>query len=369
MAMTRCLALGGALLVLSAGCGQLWRPFLETIEPSGCTSAEAACESPDLGVVEDLATVGDWEVIDPGTPADLRAVWGYDDEQTIWFGGDESNLRSWRPGSGARIELLPTGLKVDRINAISGWGGGDDSNGVAVAVGAPNVLVYWSGLLWKNGAPTNPVGTELTGVALTQAGYLYASGDNGTLYYGSVGGQYQLTRLGPSGQGLVRGVARADTVSVWAIVANGDVVRSNSGTNSVLTGLAGLTLYGVWAQPTLPLQIGDFTMNGMSRPYVVGASGLLTRSDGNGRFTPESLPQEDDIILRDRYAVTGNLLGEVWVAGQDGRLLYYDGRVWKVVAPPMGEGRSLRGIWVGPRSHKPWVVGDRGLLMRRRTAP
>lgn len=364
MAMTRCLALGGAVLLLAAGCGPLWRPFLETIEPSGCAPAETGCTSPDLGVTEDLAPLPDWEVIDPGTQVDLRAIWGNDTEKTIWFGGEEEALRSWRPGSGVRLEQLP--VKVGRINAISGWSG-DDNNGVVVAVGDPNVLIYWSGILWKDGVPASPVGSSLTGVTLTQPGYLYASGNNGALYYGPVGGPYSVTRLGPSGLGLVVGVARADTSSVWAIIGNGDVVRSYAGTNSVLTGLAGLTLHGVWAPPPMPLGPGDFTVNGPSRPYVVGAGGLVTRSDNNGRFAPEPLPQEDDLVLRERYAVTGNQLGEVWVAGQDGRLLYYDGRSWEVV--PTKDGRSLRGIWVAPTSRRPWVVGDLGLLMHRLTPP
>lgn len=367
MAITRCLTLGGAALILAAGCGQLWRPFLENVEPGGCDSAEAACTSPDLGVVEDLTPLGDWEVLDPGTQADLRAIWGYDGEQTIWFGGDDENLLSWRPGTGVRKELLPS-IKVSRIHAISGWPGNDE-RGLVVAVGEPNVLVYWNGLLWKDGPPANPVGTVLTGVTLTQSGYLYVSGDSGALYYGPVGGAYQVTRLGPSGLGLVVSVARADASSVWAILANGDVVRSYGGMNSVYTGLAGQTLYGVWAPPPMPFTQGDLTLNGPSRPYVVGAGGLVTRADTNGRFSPERLPEENDIVLRDRYAVTGNQLGEVWVAGQDGRLLFYDGKHWKVVPSPMGEGRSLRGIWVPPGGRKPWVVGDRGLLMRRRTLP
>lgn len=367
MRKRRGLALGGTVLALAAGCGQLWRPFLETIEPSGCESAEAACTTSDLGVVTDLDPIGDWELLDPGTSADLRAIWGSGNEQTIWFGGDEETLRSWRPGVGARIESLPP-VKVGSINAISGWPG-DDDNGIVVAVGPPNVIVYWNGLVWKDGTPSAPVGSVLTGVTLTQPGYVYVSGDRGALYYGPVGGPYSVTRLGPNGLGLVVGVARADTTGAWSIVANGDVVRTSGGTNSVYTGLAGLNLYAVWAPPSLPQQLGDFTLNGPSRPYVVGGTGLVTRSDGNGRFSPEPLPPEEDLILRDRYAVTGNQLGEVWVAGQDGRLLYYDGKIWKVLPLPPNEARSLRGIWVAPGSHRPWLVGDRGLLMHRRTLP
>jgi hypothetical protein len=365
--MTRSLAralvgLGG--LLLSIGCGQLWRPFLESIEPAPCEPGVACCGEgcADLGVPEDLSPTGPWEVIPTDTSYALRAIWGYDTEQAIFLGGDAGTLLSWRPRSGVQPEVLPSQVKVEAIHALSGWNLAT-APGPVVAAGAPNVLLYYSGSLWKDISPTAPVGTVLTSVTLTQPNYLFAAGDQGALYSGPLGGTLAVARVGPSGLGLVTGVAPADSMNAWLTLATGEIYLANSnGARTRFLELMGRHLNGIWmGRPVQqPLDMGSLTY-----PYVVGAADTVAHFNSK-EFLQEPLPP-GGIIAHEFVAACGNSKGEVWVAGRRGVVLYFNTREWAELST--GSSEDLLGAWVAPGSSRPWLVGDKGQLLHLRPLP
>ncbi|MFO0573119.1 MAG: hypothetical protein U1A78_03905 [Polyangia bacterium] len=350
----------GALLV-GSGCGQLWRPFLETIEPTACDPGAAydGCGA-DLGVPQDLGPPGPWEVIPTNTPYALRAIWGYDTEQAIFLGGDAGTFLSWRPATGVQPEVLPPRVKPEVINAMSGWNLAT-APGPVVAAGAPNVLMYYTGSQWRDMAPTTPVGTALNGVALTQPGYLFAAGDQGALYSGMLGGTLSVARVGPSGLGLVTGVATADPSTVWITLATGEIFLANAnGTTTRFLEYTGKRLNGIWAGKPIqqPLDMGSVTY-----PYVVGTADTVARYNSKD-FVQEPLPT-GGILAHEFVAACGNGKGEVWVVGRRGVVFYFNTREWAELSTGLGE--DLLGAWVASGSSRPWVVGDKGQLLHLRT--
>jgi photosystem II stability/assembly factor-like uncharacterized protein len=59
--------------------------------------------------------------------------------------------------------------------------------------------------------------------------------------------------------------------------------------------------------------------------------------------------------------VTGNLAGEVWMVGDAGTILYYDGKHWAQWQIPSAV--TLRGVWFDPTTNGTWIVGDRGTIL------
>lgn len=347
-----CLAgLGG--LLGSLGCGQLWRPFLQATEPAPCAPGDPCAE--DLGVPADLGPSGPWEIIPTNTTYALRAIWGYDSEQTVFLGGDAGTLLSWRPTVGVQPEPRPLQPKVEVIHALSGWNLAT-APGPVVAAGTPNVLLYYSGALWKDISPSSPVGTVLTSVTLTQPSFLFAAGDQGALYAGTLGGTLAVARIGPGMVGMLSGVAPADPSRAWVTLATGEIfLADSSGNASRYLELTGRRLNGIWAgKPmSLPLDMGS-----LSYPFVVGTSDTLAHFDGKS-FQLEPLPPS--LIARDLSAACGNSKGEVWVVGRRGLVLYFDGAQWSELST--GIDVDLLGAWVAPGSSRPWLVADGGLLL------
>jgi len=67
------------------------------------------------------------------------------------------------------------------------------------------------------------------------------------------------------------------------------------------------------------------------------------------------------VIVSALRAVTGNLGGEVWIVGDGGAILYYDGKHWARWQDPSAV--ALRGVWFDAATSGTWIVGDQGTIL------
>lgn len=356
--------LGGPGLVLAlglapAGCGQLWRPFLQATEPTAC---EPGCPA-DLGAPLEDQGPAEWQVVPTGSTAGLAAIWGYDTEQRLFLGGDSGTLLSVDPSGKVTPEVLPPGVQPERFTALSGRTLAA-APGPVVAVGDRNVVIHWNGQSWASMAPSNPIGRTLTAVTVTPSLDVYVAGDAGALYYGRIGGTLATNRLTVAGSGSLTGAAPAEQSGAWVSASSGEVFYVSGGTSLLHRELNGTALNALWEPPVTPLPTDLGTA---SRPYVVGESGTLAQYDGKSFVRQASTRADETVSGATLTAICGNRAGELWVVGKGGLVLHILGKIWTVV--PTGSSAYLRGVWVAPDSDRPWIVGDGGLLMHRRASP
>lgn len=370
----------------SLGCSQLWRPFLQDVEEtpdcsavdeSGCDPrCDPGCDGPDLGVpASDLGGNAEWEVIPTGITTSLRAVWGLTSENRIYIGGDNAVLLSLQPGGQVMQEAIAGGSRFG-ITAITGDPIQTNPTPQSiVAVGTDNTLLYWSSTGWVTRNPASTL-DGFTGVAYPGGSTFWFGGGppGGTAaYYGRPNGPYTKAYLPISK--TVWSAWPADSSSVWFGSEQGTLYRAYSTfTNSyVLSGIGNIV--GIWGNnstgsmvPSMPCDFGmscicDFGSCSSTKFYAVQSSGTVTRFDLFGSFTVE--PRTSKAPPGNLYtAIYGNSTGQLWVTGQRGALLYYDGNEWTYLEVPTSS--DLYGVWVAPNSKRPWLVGANGLVMRRR---
>jgi hypothetical protein len=364
--------LTAVLGAVGVGCGTLWRPFLEGTAPScssadtqsGCDpSCDPGCAVADLGV--DLQPP-EWETIPSTTPAALRAVWGRADETVVYLGGDGNTLLAWRPGQGVRGEVHP-GSPTSNITSISG-----DSKGSAIpvfAAGTGSLLLYWDGRNWFQKAPTT-TGEDYFGVTYT-GNTVWFVGKPSLAYYGPPQGPFTAAFVPGAPTTFPAAVSpNTDGSSVW-IGATEALYKSYGGNTLTYPLPARDRITGLWGGASIPLAFCDggscacdLGLCPSTGPlwYATTEGGYVLRFDTSGTVSTQyklALPAPA------LTAVYGNTLGEVWVVGRAGTVLHYDGTTWRTV--DVGTTADLFGVWCAPGSQKPWLVGQNGLILRRRT--
>jgi len=106
-----------------------------------------------------------------------------------------------------------------------------------------------------------------------------------------------------------------------------------------------VVLRGVWGDGQTVLAVGD--------------KGTILRHQGS-HWSPMPAPTAKDL-----YAVFGLSADDVYAAGQDGMIVYFDGEEWTKQETGLGSmsGITLRGVW-GAEGHV-YVVGDDGTVLHR----
>ena len=61
--------------------------------------------------------------------------------------------------------------------------------------------------------------------------------------------------------------------------------------------------------------------------------------------------------------MTGSAKGELWLVGDAGTIVYYNGTTW--TRQDDASGVTLRGVWFDAETGGTWIVGDRGLILHR----
>jgi hypothetical protein len=62
------------------------------------------------------------------------------------------------------------------------------------------------------------------------------------------------------------------------------------------------------------------------------------------------------------FAVAGRAANDVWIAGQYGTLLHWNGSKWSEGSSPTS--LDLNALWVGPAGDT-WLAGANGAILRR----
>ena len=88
--------------------------------------------------------------------------------------------------------------------------------------------------------------------------------------------------------------------------------------------------------------------------WVVGDAGLVLHYDG-ATWTAQSVPTS--VGLRSAFAVSAS---DVWACGEAGVLLHYDGESWSLVMS--GTSSALHSVWAAGAAHV-YVAGDAGTLL------
>ena len=80
--------------------------------------------------------------------------------------------------------------------------------------------------------------------------------------------------------------------------------------------------------------------------------------DGSG-WTPVTIPAPAPLVtLR---GVTGGGKHDVWIVGDAGTILYFDGTSWARWTDASGV--ALRGVWNDTDTRGTWIVGDLGVIL------
>ncbi len=235
--------------------------------------------------------------------------------------------------------------------------GGDADSGVALDTGAaPDSDTdagastdAADGLAETQAAPTwTTVHEELPGALLSIWGLSSADiwtvgadrkDGKGPLVMRGDGSSWATLETGATGH--LWSVYSAQPGTVWMVGTNGKILRYDVATQ-VFTALASptdATLYGVWGASDGPMwSVGGYL--GGLKP------GVVVRIDGDTATKVTDLPElaATNGLL---FKVWGPTADDVWVAGDDGTLLHFDGKTWTATTLP-GEPRLVTVHGSGP---------------------
>lgn len=351
----------GLLLAATSGilgCGQLWRPFLQGVEPiASCNKdddevpgCDPACDPLCPGAAD--LSLSEWEVVPTQVTTSLRAIWGRSDEGVIYLGGDDDTLLSWESAKGVTSLGHPaTGAAITALT-------GDPKGGLPVfATGTGNLLLQWDGRNWLQRVPGKPADTYLA-VAYTGTA-VWVTGKAGVAYNGPPSGTYNLAFI-PGGSAVtLRAAWPIDSSQIW--IGTDQALYRSYGGNTFSYGIGGTdAVTAIWSTglATQPCDLGSCAVY-----YATTDAGRILHFDGAGAVTTDY--EGSGLGQQAHTALWGNTLGDIWVVGRAGTVLHGDGKTWTAV--DVGTTEDLLGIWVAPTSKKPWIVGAKGLLMRRRS--
>lgn len=345
--------LGIVAVAALSGCGQLWRPFLES---SDCPDNPAACPGPipNDGGANPIPMPIDFAVpyfrVEPsGTMQSLYGIWGTNAVDTadktivhtpIWAVGGagtmlkrNSQLGSWKQ------ESKPVTLNT--LYAVSGR-----NENEVLAVGDMQVSVAWNGASWTVTQPSDMAAPPpfLSVAPVDQASYL-AVGRGNTAY--NINGQNRtVAAFGTK-------LPATDFTSTFT---------SPSGSPSYISAAIG-DIYKAVGSEAVPYgiksagPINAIWLRSATDGWAVGDSGLVLHFDGSS-WVLVMMPQV--AALPSLRGVYGNSMGQVWAVGDAGTILYFDG-TWQTQQDTSRA--NLHGVWVDPVTGGVWIVGDSGLIL------
>jgi photosystem II stability/assembly factor-like uncharacterized protein len=264
--------------------------------------------------------------------------------------------------------------------AVWGSSAADADSPVVYAAGERGTILIYDGSSWQQEA--SPTRRDLYGLWGSSAGDVYAVGRRGIMLHNNDGG----------GWGAVDVQARDDLNAVWgssasdihAVGANGTILDYDGESWSRMRSPVAHSLQSVWGSPDGVFAVGrnlsllyydgtvwqalDLMPSAADLQDVWGRSpdGGLFAVGRNGTFLQQA---GRDWISLD--SGTGGALYDVWcssetdvfLVGQDGTFLYYDGAI-----RPAGfeTGARLHGIWGSMVTTDIFAVGSGGVILHGR---
>ena len=142
-------------------------------------------------------------------------------------------------------------------------------------------------------------------------------------------------------------LARAND-AIWVVGDNGTLLKCSESSKACSRVGAGTSadLYDLW------ISSSDVV-------YVVGTAGTVTTcKPGQGSCTSAQLATTRDLnIIQGRAAAGGS---SIWIAGDGGTILQYDGVAWKTMTS--NTTANLRAVW-GSSPTNIFAVGDGGTVL------
>ncbi len=252
------------------------------------------------------------------------------------------NVENGESGAGeGGVARRQTGVDV-AMHALGGPHGAGQAPTWLFAVGDEGRIMVWDGVVW--GVQQAPTRVPLRGVWAAEKNDAWAVGDEATIVHWD--GLRWLAVPGPAA--LARpdvawwGVEGDGAGALWLWGSHGVWRRESDGTYVDLTGT--LT-------PGSVLAIRAF---GPERAWWVGTGGLV-REWRAGVVAVADQPGGD---LR---AIDGRDADHLWVVGDYGRILRWDGSVWFELLPP-----TLRTLYAVQAlgEDSAWAAGDAGVVLR-----
>ena len=343
--------LGIVTVAALAGCGQLWRPFLES---SDCPDNPAACPSPILNDGGANPTPTDFAVpyfrVEPsGMTQNLYGIWGTNSEDSndqnilhtpIWAVGAFGTVlrRNSQVGVWKQEALIPT---ISTLYAVTGHSEYD-----VLVVGDMQVSVAWNGMSWTVNQPSDMA---------VPPPFLSVSSVS-PLSYLAVGRSSSASIITSQNRTIASfstKIATTDLTSVYTSpsggtsyigAANGEIYKT-AGSDASPYGLkSGGGINAIW-------------LRSATDGWAVGDSGLILHYDGSS-WVLVMMPQI--AALPTLRGVYGNSMGQVWVVGDIGTILYFDG-TWQM--QQTADRTNLHGVWVDSATGGAWIVGDSGLIL------
>ncbi len=310
-----------------------------------------------------------WVRMDSPTSLLLLGLWGTGPENVFAVGIQGTVLR-WDGAQWASMSV-PTG---ENLFAVFGKSGGE-----VLAVGDNGAMVLFNGATW-NLLPQTASGENLRAVHAAPQGSFGAAGWDGTILRRELDGNWRVGTTSPLLFDLTRLSGGGDVV--FAVGAGGAVLR-DAGSGWLPLPLASKRpLYGVTDDRGELVAVGEagtilrydglgwqneshlaqwllrsIWMDGTGAGFIVGEQGIILRRDGVSSPWREMPPPVERFFRH----VWGLGPDQVYVVGDSGTVMTWNGNRWKIMATPTDS--LLRRVWgSGPRDL--FAVGVGGTILR-----
>jgi hypothetical protein len=330
----------------------------------------------DSGKIERL-TNNVWACPEAVGNVNLRDAWGLNTSD-FWAVGSQGAVMHWDGTSWSSAAI--SGISSIELQGISGRSAQD-----IWVVGEQGTVLHYDGTSW--GKVAFPTTDNLYGVWADPSGTTWVVGDRGVS--ASIKGA-QVTLLATSSSVRLRAIFGIGPKERWAVGDAGTLLRLESNTWSQVESGTRQNLHSLWGDRSTDLwAVGEggtqlhyngvfWTLNSDSRTtrslygisgvttnqpgilapiYAVGEQGTVLRYTGADWITDPAL---GNVILRNLRAVSTISPTEVWIAGDSGTILRWDGS--QVLLPVTGTAADLLALWTQQGSVL--AVGTGGVLAR-----
>lgn len=282
----------------------------------------------------------------------IRAVWGQGSQQVfVATGNGQDSGAIWNYDGMLWSPMVEVPASLNGL-----WGNRPDD---IYAVGTRGAILHYDGTAWQDLGSAEVWDGEtadLLGVWAVRTGDLvdvFVVGTAGTiLHYHSGSGVWSRTPIDTTAD--ITAVWGRSASDVFAVSAGGriyhhDGTTQDDGTMWQLTWVNSADpppLHGIWGNPTEVYAVGAAHESGSHAT-------ILRHADG------EWLPETDIPLVVDLRAVWTSTPSDVYVVGENGIILHYDGQVWTPVRSDTES--SLDAVWGTPEVVV--FAGDNGTLM------